>query len=66
MGEMDETLLIAVLVIVCIMLLFQFELYRNILNILVYYSPDAPPPSELRFSTSFFATEPTAAAPDKR
>lgn len=53
MSDVDQGLLIAVLVVVCILLLFQLELYRNILAIMVYYSPEAPPPSELRTSTSF-------------
>ncbi len=53
---MDDAILIAILVIVCLILLFQVELYRNVLGILVYYSPEAPPPNELLFN-SFFSTD---------
>ena len=54
---MEDALVIAILVVVCVILLFQAELYRNILNILVFYSHDAPPPEELSF-TSFLAAGP--------
>ena len=48
-----EALLIAVLVLVSIMFLFQIELYRNLLAVLAYYRVDASPPVHLRFSGSF-------------
>lgn len=53
MAQVDESILIAVLVIVCLIFLFQFELYRNLLAVMNYYSPEPAPPMELRFSQSF-------------
>ena len=53
MGDVSVPILIAVLVIVSLLFLFQIELYRNMLAILMYYSPEAAPPIELRFSQSF-------------
>jgi len=57
MSDVDQGILIAVLVIVCLIFIFQIELYRNILAIMVYYSPDAPPPAELRLSSSFLSSK---------
>ena len=50
---MTETLTIIILVIVALTLVFQIELYRNILHILTYYTPEAAPPKVLRQSDSF-------------
>jgi len=57
MSDVDQGILIAVLVVVCVIFIFQIELYRNILAIMVYYSPDAPPPAELRLSSSFLSSK---------
>lgn len=46
----NEAITIAILVIVCVILLFQVELYRNILNIMSFHSPEAPPPRSLLYS----------------
>ena len=61
MGDVSEPILIAVLVIVALIFLFQIELYRNMLAILMFYSPEAAPPMELRFSQSFLSA-PTSIA----
>ena len=52
---MDTTLAIciSILVIVSFILLFLIEIYRKILNIFEFYSPEAPPPLDFRFSNSF-------------
>ena len=63
MATDEMTLIIVILVIVCLSFLFQIELYRNILAIVAYYSPESPPPPELRFSTSFLSTEPDNTRP---
>jgi len=56
--DSNQALIIGILVVVCVILLFQVEQYRNILAIMVYYSPESPPPKELMFSSSFLSTEP--------
>lgn len=53
MGEVSEAIVIAILVIVTLIFIFQIELYRNMLMIIMYNSPEAAPPLELRFSQSF-------------
>jgi len=55
MTDVSNSLNIAILVIVVLVFLFQIELYRNLLSILTFYSPEAAPPAELRFSGSFLS-----------
>jgi len=55
MSDQTEALIIAVLVIVCLMLLFQVEIYRNILALVGHYVQESPLPPELRFSSTFLA-----------
>lgn len=66
MTDVSEPIVIAVLVIVALIFLFQIELYRNMLALLAYNSPEAAPPLELRFSQSFIKTPASAAAPPPR
>ena len=56
MSDVSEAIVIAILVIVCLIFIFQIELYRNMLMIIMYNSPEAAPPLELRFSQSFTKT----------
>lgn len=51
--ELNITLLVAILVIVSIILLFQFEQYRKIMGIFTFYTYDPPPPKELNVVSSF-------------
>lgn len=53
MSDESDAILIAVLVIVCVIFIFQIEMYRNILALATYYTQDSPLPPELRFSASF-------------
>lgn len=53
MSDVSEAIVIAILVIVCLIFMFQVELYRNMLMVIMYNSPEAAPPLELRFSNSF-------------
>lgn len=55
MTDVSNSLNIVILVVVVLVFLFQIELYRNLLSILTYYSPEAAPPAELRFSGSFLS-----------
>jgi hypothetical protein len=55
MSEESDAILISVLVIVCVILIFQVEIYRNILSLVTYYVQESPLPPELRFSSSFLA-----------
>jgi len=59
MADVNDAMVIAILVIVILILLFQVELYRNLLNLLSFYSPEAAPPAELRFSPSFLSAPKT-------
>lgn len=61
MSDVSEPIIIAILVIVALIFLFQIELYRNMLALLVYNSPEAAPPLELRFSQSFLKNAPALA-----
>lgn len=54
-----DTTLIVILVLIGLMFLLLLEMYRQILKISEYYSPDAPPPAQLRFSTSFLTNRPS-------
>lgn len=56
MVSTEETLIISTLAVVVLILVLQIELYRTLLNLLQFYSPEAPPPAELRFSPSFLST----------
>jgi hypothetical protein len=53
MTSESDAMLIAILVIVSVMFLFQIEMYRNLLSLAHYYAQDSPLPPELRFSASF-------------
>jgi hypothetical protein len=55
MAEVNDAMIISILVIVILILLFLVEIYRNLLNLLAFYSPEAAPPAELRFSPSFLS-----------
>lgn len=58
MSDVSEPVVIAILVIVGLIFLFQIELYRNMLALMAYNTPEAAPPLELRFSQSFLNTTP--------
>lgn len=62
MVVVSDALIIATLVMVGLVFLFQIELYRNMLALLNYNSPEAAPPLELRFSQSFLKTHPLLAS----
>jgi hypothetical protein len=53
MPSTETNLLIGILVIVCVILLFSIEIYKKILAIFEYYTPDTIPPADLLFSKSF-------------
>lgn len=48
-----ENLVIAILVLVGLLFLFQIEIYRNVLIVTTNYMPETPPPQQLRLPTSF-------------
>ncbi len=50
----DEVFMIAILVLVVLIFLLQIEQYRTMLKLASYYNPDSAPPSEMRWSSSFF------------
>lgn len=57
---MESVLVIVVLVLVCLSLLFQIEMYRVLCAIWQHQNPheSVPPPAHLRFSTSFLQKHP--------
>lgn len=62
MGDVSQPIVIAVLVLVTLIFLFQIEMYRNMLALLAYNTPEAAPPLELRFSQSFLKAPAAALA----
>lgn len=54
LSEAQDTMLICILVFVVLILIFQIELYRNMLALVSYYAPEAIPPLELRVSRNSF------------
>lgn len=50
-----EAMIIAILVIVALIFVFQFEMYRNMLAIVAFHTPEAAPPMNLRWSNSFLS-----------
>lgn len=53
-NDTQDTMIICILVFVVLIFLFQIELYRNMLELVSYYAPEAIPPLELRVSRNSF------------
>lgn len=53
MADFKETLLIVILVVVVIIVIFLIEIYRNILGLMDYYTPEVKPPKNLEISQTF-------------